>query len=472
MSGEINNERMLELMKPLTANVQKLREVVDSIKKQHGVMREAEGRQKSLFGVDDVDGLIAALLSKSEPFRHVKLSEDNYGKEFKDGCITTPIGIVKIHKTQIYKLIHKARVDFFGLIKPTLENPLLIVKSKDAQGKEREAFIKTFTDGETIFFVSFVKTDKELIVVSNHSRREGQMKKILSEGKVIYPADSITALLGIPNISKPNYKTIIIGLRLESSAKVIRNSEKTDTNNGINNALNGAEIKDDILEICKSVYGDKNVFEISKGSDNNFGLAPLGTAKRAKTSRLRGDLGKFLGEYDRHCYTIALKGDKGAGKSRLMFQLVNAYAGAKLRCAILSLEMSPESSVIQNYATSYIEPKNKAQIAITGESQDYESLSKICSMYDVVAIDSWNKVRGAVQTDFDRLQKEHPETIIISIFQSTTGKVTRGGNMVEYDAGTVIQVHKGGHAECEKNRYASTDLVFNVFDKKLEVKND
>jgi hypothetical protein len=40
--------------------------------------------------------------------------------------------------------------------------------------------------------------------------------------------------------------------------------------------------------------------------------------------------------------------------------------------------------------------------------------------------------------------------------------------MVEFDAGTVIQVNKGGHAVCEKNRYASTDLVYNVFDKQLE----
>lgn len=40
--------------------------------------------------------------------------------------------------------------------------------------------------------------------------------------------------------------------------------------------------------------------------------------------------------------------------------------------------------------------------------------------------------------------------------------------MPEYDAGTVIQVNKGGLAECEKNRYAPTDKIYDVFTKSLE----
>lgn len=182
---------------------------------------------------------------------------------------------------------------------------------------------------------------------------------------------------------------------------------------------------------------------------------------------MRGDIGRFLGEFDRVNYSIVLRGDKGAGKSRLLFQFVDAFASKSLRCALLSIEMSPESSVIHRYTNEYINLANRPGIQITGESQDYASLSAICKMFDVVAIDSWTKLKGVSQDDFDRLQKENPSTIIISIFQSTTGKVTRGGNMPEFDAGTVIHVHEGGVAECEKNRYSGDNLKYNVFNQKL-----
>ena len=111
--------------------------------------------------------------------------------------------------------------------------------------------------------------------------------------------------------------------------------------------------------------------------------------------------------------------------------------------------------------------KGLENIDITSEQLSYEQLNKICKQYDMVAIDSWTKLKAIEQNDFDRLQKENPRTIILSIFQSTTGKVTRGGNMPEYDAGVVIQVNKGGFAECEKNRYAPCDKIYNVFDKSL-----
>jgi len=201
---------------------------------------------------------------------------------------------------------------------------------------------------------------------------------------------------------------------------------------------------------------------------NLFGLQPISSTKRSKTYRLRGDLGQFLGEYDRNSYTIVLRGDKGAGKTRLLYQLINAFAGKMLKVAFLSLEIAKNSSITQRYKSEYISKANLKRIDITDQAPTYDDLNAICKTYDVVAIDSWTKLKGISQQDFDRLQKENPNTIIICIFQSTTGKITRGGNMPEYDAGTVIQVNKGGLAECEKNRYAPTDKIYDVFTKSLE----
>jgi antirestriction protein ArdC len=223
-------------------------------------------------------------------------------------------------------------------------------------------------------------------------------------------------------------------------------------------------------ELFKTKKEAANYFKTSKtlkGIENTFGLSKLGTGKKPKTYKLKGDLGEFLGEYDRLHYSIVLRGEKGAGKSRLLFQLINAFAAQPLKVAFLSLEMHPNSSVSARYRDEYISPANFKQIDVTDQALTYDELNKLCKMVDVVAIDSWTKLKGMEQTDFDRLQKENPETIILAVFQSTTGKVTRGGNMPEFDAGTVIQVNKGGMAECEKNRYTATDKIFSVFDKCL-----
>lgn len=221
--------------------------------------------------------------------------------------------------------------------------------------------------------------------------------------------------------------------------------------------------KDDVI---KAASAQTSLWGIN--GTKNFGLNGLAKIKKAITQKLSGDLGEFLGEFDRNCYTIVLRGDKGAGKSRLLFQLINAFAHKKFRAAFLCLEMAKNSSVTMRYKKEYISRTNLKRIDITDIAPTYDELNQICKQYDVVAIDSWTKLKGFEQKDFDRLQKENPSTIIIAVFQSTTGKVVRGGNMPEYDAGTVIQVNEGGLAECEKNRYAATDKIFNVFDKKLQ----
>lgn len=167
-------------------------------------------------------------------------------------------------------------------------------------------------------------------------------------------------------------------------------------------------------------------------------FVPFAKKHTVKTDKLGGELGKFLGSYNRNCFTIVLRGDKGAGKSRLLYQLINAFAHKNLKVGFFSLEMGRYSSVTQRYRSEYITPRNLKLIDISTHAPTYEQLSEACKLYDVVAIDSWTKLKDMQQTDLDRLQKENPRTIILAVFQSTTGKVTRGGNMPEYDDGIDI----------------------------------
>jgi len=234
---------------------------------------------------------------------------------------------------------------------------------------------------------------------------------------------------------------------------------------------NSADVGNTIKSVANIINESNNPL-----SKNSLGLINFTVQHNSKTYKLDGDLGKFLGEFDRNRYSIVIRGDNGAGKSRLLYQIINAFAGKKYRIAFISLEMSVQSSVTQRYKNEYISPANLKRIDITDNRPDYEQLNAICKNYDVVAIDSWTKLSGLSQADFDRLLKDNPDTIIISIFQSTTAKVTRGGNMPEFDASVVIHVHEGGLAECEKNRFAPIDLKYSVFSKKLvskeEGKND
>lgn len=191
-------------------------------------------KQESDISTDKLDLLINELVNHAIPFRVMEFTEENCNIDFgvnlssgETGFIKTPIGLVKAELKDIKKLERKNRIKFFGLIKPTLEAPLIIAKSYDKEGKEREAFIKTFIqkDTNTIFFVSFVKDENEFLeIATNYSPRTTQIRKILSEGSITYQDNRImTALLGFTDKPKPNYTTLIIGINLKSIGK--------DTNN-------------------------------------------------------------------------------------------------------------------------------------------------------------------------------------------------------------------------------------------------
>ncbi|RDC65075.1 hypothetical protein [Adhaeribacter pallidiroseus] len=169
---------------------------------------------------------------------------------------------------------------------------------------------------------------------------------------------------------------------------------------------------------------------------------------------LPGGLGKFLGRIEDFEYAVVLRGDKGAGKTSLLYQIKNLFATVGKSVASFTLEIGKESNVVERLTNKYIAPKNRDKILISSIAPDgLETIRKAAQHFDVIAIDSWSKL-NAKQEEFDKLRKECPKTMFIVIFQSTTGGTARGGSMAEYDAGTVIQVDAPGIAKCEKNRYA------------------
>ncbi len=145
----------------------------------------------------DADNVIAQMESSAEVAPELELTPDNWTAEFgEDGIVSTPIGEVKMGENQVAKLFEKGRSKEFGMIKPTLTNPDVIIEvpSHSADGNEERSssylFIKTFLgkNGEKVYYFKSVtiKKDGLEISISSHYDRAKRVKEALMKGKLLY----------------------------------------------------------------------------------------------------------------------------------------------------------------------------------------------------------------------------------------------------------------------------------------------
>ena len=189
--------------------------------------------------------------------------------------------------------------------------------------------------------------------------------------------------------------------------------------------------------------------------------------------RLPGDLGRLLGELERFELAITLEGDQGGGKTRFGYQLADAFADIGNRIAIFSLEIGKRSDLIRRMREEYVDPDNLSKIFITDQLPDgFETIRKAAKDFDVIIIDSWNKL-NAHSSQFDKLRKDFPDTIFIVIFQRTTQGTIRGGTAPLFDAGINLEVvkvddtFKNNYAVATKNRYGETGLQYSIYSGEL-----
>lgn len=88
---------------------------------------------------------------------------------------------------------------------------------------------------------------------------------------------------------------------------------------------------------------------------------------------LNGDLGKFLGYVERYEYSILLRGDKGAGKTRLLFQMMNLFAMHNFKVGCFSLEIGRASNLLRDMRNEYIQPNAVHNVSI---ADDFNYLRK------------------------------------------------------------------------------------------------
>ncbi len=169
-------------------NNSKLYKVADSL----------QGKIGQNLSKDEADGLVSEMEKRAEPARELELTPENWAAEFgDDGKAQTPLGEVKMGENQYLKLAQLGRRGKLGMVRPTLENPDLIIedssKAKDGDTQERDSsyiFVKSFKgkDGERMYhFTSVtVRKDGKEVVISNQEKSVNRIKKLMQEGKVVF----------------------------------------------------------------------------------------------------------------------------------------------------------------------------------------------------------------------------------------------------------------------------------------------
>ena len=157
--------------------------------------KAAEERERA-----EADALLSDMECNAEQKPELELNPQNWFEQFgEDGVVSTPLGQVKMGENQITKLFEKGRSEQFGMIKPTLETPQVVIEvpSEAKEGKaERESswlFVKTFVgkDGKKVYYFKSVTVKKDglEVSISSHYDRSKRVKEALKNGKLLYRFD-------------------------------------------------------------------------------------------------------------------------------------------------------------------------------------------------------------------------------------------------------------------------------------------
>lgn len=202
---------------------------------------------KSRLTKDDAVSLRQQMEDNAEKERVLEHTEENWLKEFgKDGRVSTPIGSIKLGENQYKKAGREDRIKRFGLLKPTLERPdVILEKSAPKEGAERQTkylFIKSFKKADGTKILNYesitVKQGEDEVAISAHQIEPSKVVKELTESKVLWnrfrgDSNSLGENQGsalTPSANNPSGKDSV--LNPHSDAKIRNSFEITKENGG------------------------------------------------------------------------------------------------------------------------------------------------------------------------------------------------------------------------------------------------
>jgi hypothetical protein len=191
------------------------------------------------------------------------------------------------------------------------------------------------------------------------------------------------------------------------------------------------------------------------------------------------EIAEFLGEIEqkeKESVVITLAGGQGSMKTRMLFQLMNAFA-QKYKCGHASQEEHPESILYENKALEYLN-ETALQNVSAPEIENLTQLDQVIKENEVIFIDSFGKLKQ-MNSKFDLdtdLRKKYNGKLFVIIFQLTGDGKMRGGSTSQFDGDIILFTEKlpdyrENYIYANKNRYQNKPLdglKFNIFSKKLQ----
>lgn len=250
---------------------------------------------KSRMTKEDAVSLRKQMADNAEQERILEHTEENWLKEFgKDSRVTTPIGSIKLGENQYKKAGRNDRIKRFGLLKPTLERPdVILEKSAPKERAERQTkylFIKSFkkADGNKILnYESItVKQGEEEVAISAHQIDPSKVVKELTESKVLWnrfrgDSNSLGENQGsalTPSANNPSGKDSVLNPHSKKAnpsetSRVVENSTNTPegAHNNDENAFTAAKV-DNNSETAKENDGNLSVEDKIKAVSQQFGV--------------------------------------------------------------------------------------------------------------------------------------------------------------------------------------------------------
>jgi hypothetical protein len=192
------------------------------------------------------------------------------------------------------------------------------------------------------------------------------------------------------------------------------------------------------------------------------------------------ELKRFLGDVEikeKESVVITVASEQGGGKSRFLFQCIEAF-GKNYRPGHASMEEHPDSSLYEDKANEYLSPEVHANL-VSPEINSYADIEKLIAENDVIFIDSWAKLQEMypkIGLDKD-LRKKYDGKLFIIIYQLTSDGKMRGGSASQYDGDIILfggksSDYKENKIITNKNRYnniPACDLQFNIYTRKCLV---
>lgn len=153
--------------------------------------------EKKTLNKEEADYLISLMKLNAEIAEEVELSPENWISLFgEDGTINTPIGQVKMGEGQYFKLAQQGRDGKLGMVKPTLENPVVVIeeerpaKNGVSERNTSYIFVKTFkkADGSRLYYFTSVTVSKDgkEVVISNQEKSGNRISKLLQQSKIAW----------------------------------------------------------------------------------------------------------------------------------------------------------------------------------------------------------------------------------------------------------------------------------------------